>query len=140
MCIALLDYVWHGDHRTLIVAQGQVRACTSVYLCVCVCGFVGLCLAWRPPYPHCGTRSGACVYKCVCVYLCVGVCVCVALLGYVLHGDHRTLIVAHDQVCACTSVYLCVCMCVRGFVGLCLAWRPLYPLLWHKIRCVRVRV
>ena len=55
---------------------------------------------------------GACVCGCVCVcvvvcvfvYLCV--CVCVALLGYVWHGNHRTLIVVQDQVCACTSVYV----------------------------------
>jgi len=173
VCIALLGYVWHGDHRTLIVAQDQVRACTSVYVCVCawlcwalfgmattvpslwhkircvhvrVCMCACVCIALLGYVWHGDHRTlivaqdqvRACTS--VCVYLCVGVCVCVALLGYVLHGDHRTLIVAHDQVCACTSVYLCVCMCVRGFVGLCLAWRPLYPLLWHKIRCVRVRV
>jgi len=111
----------------------RVRVCICV--CVCVCGFVGLCLAWRPPYPHCGTRSGACVYNCVFVCVCVCVCVCIALLGYVWHGDHRTLIVVQDQVRACTSVYLCVCVCicvfvcvcVCGFVGLCLAWQPPYP-------------
>jgi hypothetical protein len=47
VCIALLGYVWHGDHRTLIVAQDQVRACTSVYLCVCcVCVYVCAWLCW----------------------------------------------------------------------------------------------
>lgn len=59
---------------------------------------------------------------CVCVFVCECVCVCIALLGYVWHGDHRTLIVAQDQVRACTSVNVRV----RGFVGLCVTC-PLQP-------------
>jgi len=61
-----------------------------------------------------------CVRVRVCI--CVCVCVCVALLGYVWHSDHRTLIVAQDQVRACTSVYLCVSVCV------CIA---LLDYVWH---------
>ena len=87
-----------GDHRTLIVAQDQVRACTGVYLCVCVAllGYV-----WHGDHPTLIVAK----YQ---VRTCTSVCVCVALLGYVWHSDHRTLIVAQDQVCACTSVYVCV--------------------------------
>ena len=60
-----------------------------------------------------------CVRVRVCICVCVCMCVCVPLLGYyVWHGDHRTLIVAQNQVRACTSVYLCVCVCVAllGYV------------------------
>jgi hypothetical protein len=122
VCIALLGYVWHGDHRTLIVAQDQVRACTSAYLCVCV-ALLGYVL-------HGDHRTLIVaqdqVRACTSVYLCV-CCVCVyvcAWLCWAVFGMATTvpLVVAQDQVRACTSVNVRV----RGFVGLCVTC-PLQP-------------
>ena len=74
MCIALLGYVWHGDHRTLIAAQHQVRACTSVYLCVFVCVYVALLgYVWHGDHRTLIVAQDQ-VRACTSVYLCVCVC------------------------------------------------------------------
>ena len=126
MCIALLGYVWHGDHRTLIAAQHQVRACTSVYLCVFVCVYVALLgYVWHGDHRTLIVAQDQ-VRACTSVYLCV-CCVCVyvcAWLCWAVFGMATTvpLVVAQDQVRACTSVNVRV----RGFVGLCVTC-PLQP-------------
>ena len=53
-----------------------------VYVCVCVCWWISVCV-------HVGGLVCVCwwisVYVCVCVCVCVYVCVCVCVCGYIIH-------------------------------------------------------
>ena len=107
-----------------------MRVCANdvcVFVCVCLCVFVGgcLCLCVRMYVCVCVCLS-VCVYTCVCVRVCVYVFVCVCARACV-------------RMCGCLSVPVAVCACARKalkkkfrYLFFLFSFFDVYPFKWQS--------